>query len=124
MILTSIAFDFTASRMATINVSKAQEMGMTKIVSTNESTAVGSIVDVHDTDEDILRDIGYKQVRLPIAHTSIHPGCGSLADIYQELKREFTRWSTLSYAVAVQGLLGSGQRFPYNHLMEVVTEAF
>ncbi|KXS99395.1 hypothetical protein AC579_8801 [Pseudocercospora musae] len=40
---------------------------------------------IHDDDERLLAQIGYKQ----------------------ELRREFTRWSTISYAISILGVLGS-----------------
>lgn len=78
---------------------KDTKIGLDHVLSNNGSTAVGTIL---NNDDDRLRDIGYKQVirncRAYVSSTNVH----------QEFKREFTRWSTLSYAVAVQGVLGSG----------------
>ncbi|KUJ15784.1 amino acid permease 2 [Mollisia scopiformis] len=48
-------------------------------------TEVGKMHDIVNSDDELLREIGYKQ----------------------EFKREFTRLSTLSYAISIMGVLGS-----------------
>ncbi|KAE8454010.1 hypothetical protein EG329_007786 [Mollisiaceae sp. DMI_Dod_QoI] len=48
-------------------------------------TEVGKVNEILDSDDELLREIGYKQ----------------------EFKREFTRLSTLSYAISIMGVLGS-----------------
>jgi hypothetical protein len=55
---------------------------------------------IKDDDERLLAQIGYHQVRLFLPH-QFH------TKESQELARHFTRWSTLSYAVSVLGVLGS-----------------
>lgn len=57
-----------------------------------------------DRDTDLLEHIGYKQVGK--AWNILKPG--DKADGKKEFRREFTRWSTLSYAASVMGVLGSG----------------
>lgn len=44
-------------------------------------------LDREDPDDGLLESLGYKQ----------------------EFRREFTRWSTLSYAISILGVLGSGE---------------
>ncbi|KIX08408.1 uncharacterized protein Z518_03064 [Rhinocladiella mackenziei CBS 650.93] len=61
---------------------KDQKVNVDPVTSSEESIARGSIT---DADDDLLRHIGYKQ----------------------EFRREFTRWSTLSYAISIMGVLGS-----------------
>ena len=58
---------------------------------------------IEDDDERLLARIGYRQVRR-LARTRTRP---QSLNIDQELKREFTKWSTVSYAISILGVLGS-----------------
>ncbi|KAK5131169.1 hypothetical protein LTR08_001255 [Meristemomyces frigidus] len=49
------------------------------------ATRIPAMATIHDDDERLLAQIGYKQ----------------------ELRREFTKWSTVSYAISILGVLGS-----------------
>lgn len=60
---------------------------------------------VVDKDVDLLEQIGYKQVCKAL-NTFVY---GDKAEYKKEFRREFTRWSTLSYAASVMGVLGSGR---------------
>lgn len=58
---------------------------------------------IQNDDERLLARIGYNQVRnsqpCPLFPTlTVHP---------QELRREFNKWSTVSYAISILGVLGS-----------------
>lgn len=68
-----------------------------------KSTRGRTMAAVEDDDERLLNQIGYTQVILPQISVD------SLASLTnsQDLRRHFTRWSTLSYAVSVLGVLGS-----------------
>ena len=57
---------------------------------------------IHDDDERLLARIGYRQVRLALAICSL-----CISNCSQELRREFTKWSTVSYAISILGVLGS-----------------
>ena len=57
---------------------------------------------IEDDDERLLAQIGYTQV----CHHGRHP-LALLLISHQDLSRHFTKWSTLSYAVSVLGVLGS-----------------
>lgn len=52
--------------------------------------ASSSSLDRGDPDDGLLASLGYQQ----------------------EFRREFTRWSTLSYAISILGVLGSGEQVP------------
>lgn len=54
-------------------------------------------------DEQLLARLGYKQVR----STSNRCKIKTSTDTSQELRREFNKWSTVSYAISVLGVLGS-----------------
>ena len=56
---------------------------------------------IHDDDERLLAQIGYKQVVLYVMDHD------RVLTVFQELRREFTRWSTVSYAISILGVLGS-----------------
>jgi hypothetical protein len=58
---------------------------------------------IEDDDERLLNQIGYTQVRLPQNPLRIAPSLTTL----QDLSRHFSKWSTLSYAISVLGVLGS-----------------
>lgn len=58
---------------------------------------------VHDDDERLLARIGYKQVRKALPTGAVL----RLIILSQELKREFSKWSTVSYAISILGVLGS-----------------
>ena len=64
-------------------------------------TEVGTI---ENADNELLQSIGYRQVR-PLSRWKLG-GQGS-DFVVQEFRREFTRWSTLSYAISIMGVLGS-----------------
>ncbi|QSS63540.1 hypothetical protein I7I51_00598, partial [Histoplasma capsulatum] len=51
---------------------------------------------IQDDDERLLARIGYKQLELESSDQSA-----------QELRREFSKWSTVSYAISILGVLGS-----------------
>lgn len=56
-----------------------------------------------DEDERLLARLGYKQVRCErTIYSLVAPTHTS-----QELRREFNKWSTVSYAISVLGVLGS-----------------
>lgn len=54
-----------------------------------------------DDDARLLARIGYKQVCLGPRWRNF------IVDFSQELRREFTKWSTVSYAISILGVLGS-----------------
>lgn len=56
-----------------------------------------------DEDERLLARLGYKQVRCEGTTSS----AVASIDTSQELRREFNKWSTVSYAISVLGVLGS-----------------
>lgn len=66
---------------------------------------VATIATTGDEDERMLLRIGYKQVALP--HLILIKCTYGLRRAGQELRREFTRWSTVSYAISILGVLGS-----------------
>lgn len=57
---------------------------------------------IDDDDERLLARIGYKQV-----HCLLPVSKGGQLKLSQELRREFTKWSTVSYAISIEGVLGS-----------------
>jgi amino acid permease len=54
-------------------------------------------------DEQLLARLGYKQVRCTLNQSEVKAS----TDMLQELRREFNKWSTVSYAISVLGVLGS-----------------
>ena len=58
---------------------------------------------IQDDDERLLARIGYKQV----CHQRTFPIRGIYLTVGQELRREFNKWSTVSYAISILGVLGS-----------------
>ena len=56
----------------------------------------------NDVDQ-LLARLGYKQV----SYVKETVGSRTLIDARQELRREFNKWSTVSYAISVLGVLGS-----------------
>jgi len=78
------------------------------------SSVQGSIV--ADSDVDLLEHIGYKQVGR--AQQMLSPD--DEADRKKEFRREFTRWSTLSYAASIMGVLGSGKHMKSNHMYHLI----
>jgi len=73
--------------------------GVLKSLSSVPGHAMASI---QDDDERLLARIGYKQVR-NIFPVRFH----QLLTSDQELRREFNKWSTVSYAISILGVLGS-----------------
>lgn len=69
-----------------------------------ESAGRRPMATIEDDDERLLARIGYRQVPMAIATS---PKCLKLIIKKQELKREFTKWSTVSYAISILGVLGS-----------------
>ena len=59
---------------------------------------------IDDDDERLLARIGYKQVTSTRNDT---PEPLKLKQFPQELRREFNKWSTISYAISILGVLGS-----------------
>ncbi|KIW60240.1 hypothetical protein PV05_00472 [Exophiala xenobiotica] len=68
--------------MAEHPADKSRKVDVEPMASSEDSIAHGTVM---DADDDLLRHIGYKQ----------------------EFRREFTRMSTLSYAISIMGVLGS-----------------
>lgn len=73
----------------------------TREFSSPSPPAPGTMATIEDDDERLLARIGYKQVRPVPANRS--------ANTYalQELRREFQKWSIVSYAISILGVLGS-----------------
>lgn len=73
---------------------------------THDQTPIpsGPMATIQDDDELLLARIGYRQVR---------PSCpyrtwmANSVQWSQELRREFSKWSTVSYAISILGVLGS-----------------
>jgi hypothetical protein len=63
--------------------------------------AKAEMATIPDDDERLLAELGYEQVKPD------HPILPEFANSEKGLKRSFTRWSTVSYAVSVLGVLGS-----------------
>lgn len=59
-----------------------------------------SSLDRRDPDDGLLASLGYRQ----------------------EFRREFTRWSTLSYAISILGVLGSGELATTHYLVHYLGE--
>ena len=80
------------------NEDQLTRAGPSNHVEPNDSSLIATI---QDHDERELAQMGYKQV----CHYSSSGSINSWA--IQELRRSFTKWSTVSYAISILGVLGS-----------------
>ena len=67
-------------------------------------SAFPGTVSTSNDDEQLLARLGYKQVRCASADVTSSMDTDITS---QELRREFNKWSTVSYAISVLGVLGS-----------------